>query len=1028
YYFVGWSGTETSSDRMITVSRWGEDVTATFQEYSVLTTNVNGSGTVSPNNGSKYKYGTNVSLKATPADGWIFTGWEGDASGTDTSTSIVMNGHKSVTAKFDFTGYTVTLDLGGCGTFDANGSNTITLTGVQPGTLEVPEYTLKDGYRFTGWDGSLNITRSITLKAKYDVQVTFVGNEQITITGTNPVWVSSGSSVTPPAYTVAEGYRFDGWDRSLSNITAPVTITAKPAVRQYRITLGVTGEGYFLNRNAIEGVWDVGEKLLLKKAVPLPDLGWVQTGWMNGNTGEKLPLNATITVTEDCTYYAVFESLDSRYVNAYAMANGKLGKNINGTYKQGTKINLNNAQPTATTPGYEFKYWEEYIDSTKSWVKVPLTNGQPIITVGVVNEYRAVFGLIDYTITFDVGAHGSTSDPTTFTVHYGDDFPDPPNITPNEGWVFPGWPEMPEKVTGSATYVAEYVRESFDVVFKNYDGTVLSSQKVNYNDYATAPATPSRGSGYHFIGWSSDGGATVKSSEEVNGTLVKADITYVACYEYRFKVTADSRMKDGGGGIRVTYNGVSVVLAPGASHTFTEVKGEDTVWLQGEPDEGYRFLRWNNPANSGYVDDNGKRPENIYEKVTFKPYALFEAISYPINYVLNGGTNNPANPDTYTIEDEVTLLAPTRTGYNFDGWSNGGKIEKGSIGEKEFSAAWTPISYTVRYDSNGGAGATADSTHVFDASGTLTANGFTREGHTFAGWATTPDGPVVYEDGASVMNLTSIDGAIVTLYAKWNINTYTVRFFDHTGTVQIGETQIVNWGGAAVPETPPARTGRTFTGWTLTGDDDTVETSLTNVRENIDAVATYALNRFTVTFVNYDGSVLGTDRVPYGGAATAPEVPGREGHTFTGWDTPFDNVTDDITVTALYRINTYTVRFVNYDGTVLSTQTVEWNTAATAPEVPEREDFTFTGWDADFSAVTEDMTVTAQFAPIETVENEPVPGTGDDSVATLEDEPVPQQGPAAFPWWWIVIGVGAALLLFLLIFFLVKRRKDEQTA
>ena len=105
----------------------------------------------------------------------------------------------------------------------------------------------------------------------------------------------------------------------------------------------------------------------------------------------------------------------------------------------------------------------------------------------------------------------------------------------------------------------------------------------------------------------------------------------------------------------------------------------------------------------------------------------------------------------------------------------------------------------MRYDSNGGAGATADSTHVFDASGTLTANGFTREGHTFAGWATTPDGPVVYEDGASVMNLTSIDGAIVTLYAKWNINTYTVRFFDHTGTVQIGETQIVNWerrGGA----------------------------------------------------------------------------------------------------------------------------------------------------------------------------------------------------------------------------------------
>ena len=49
---------------------------------------------------------------------------------------------------------------------------------------------------------------------------------------------------------------------------------------------------------------------------------------------------------------------------------------------------------------------------------------------------------------------------------------------------------MPEG-DGQRDYVAGIMRESFGVVFKNYDGTVLSSQKVNYNDYATAPATPS---------------------------------------------------------------------------------------------------------------------------------------------------------------------------------------------------------------------------------------------------------------------------------------------------------------------------------------------------------------------------------------------------------------------------------------------------------------------------------------------------------------------------------------------------------
>ncbi|MBQ6790956.1 MAG: InlB B-repeat-containing protein, partial [Paludibacteraceae bacterium] len=64
---------------------------------------------------------------------------------------------------------------------------------------------------------------------------------------------------------------------------------------------------------------------------------------------------------------------------------------------------------------------------------------------------------------------------------------------------------------------------------------------------------------------------------------------------------------------------------------------------------------------------------------------------------------------------------------------------------------------------------------------------------------------------------------------------------------------------------------------------------------------------------------------------------------------------------------------VNWDEKVLKTQTVDWNTAATAPEDPEREGYTFTGWDpADFSHITSDLTVTAQYK-----EN---PGTGVDEI------------------------------------------------
>ncbi len=284
----------------------------------------------------------------------------------------------------------------------------------------------------------------------------------------------------------------------------------------------------------------------------------------------------------------------------------------------------------------------------------------------------------------------------------------------------------------------------------------------------------------------------------------------------------------------------------------------------------------------------------------------------------------------------------------------------------------------------------------------------TREGHRFTGWD---------------VAFSNVTGSL-TVTAQYAVNTYTVRFFAADGVTQIGATQTVDWGTAARFETAPARTGSAFDEWVLTGDDDTVVTSLTNVRENITAVASYLLNGYTVTFVDFNGNVIGTDGVLYGGSAVAPTPPAREGYTFTGWDSAFDDVRGNMTVTAQYRINTYTVTFVNYDGTVISEVTVNWNTAAAAPADPTRDGYTFTGWDTDFSAVTGDITVTAQFTQNEQLTEEPVPGTG--NTTTLEDEEVPQQGPAAFPWWWILIGVGLAGLLFLLIFFLAKRRKDEE--
>ena len=165
--------------------------------------------------------------------------------------------------------------------------------------------------------------------------------------------------------------------------------------------------------------------------------------------------------------------------------------------------------------------------------------------------------------------------------------------------------------------------------------------------------------------------------------------------------------------------------------------------------------------------------------------------------------------------------------------------------------------------------------------------------------------------------------------------------------------------------------GYTFARWTgdVTSLEPEIAFALSNnmtITANFSKVAETPTT-YTVTFKDWDGTTLKTETVNEGESATAPATPTRDGYTFTGWDKPFDAVTTDLTVTAQYEKTpdpvptTYTVTFKNWDGATLKTETVTAGAAATAPEAPARPGYTFTGWDKAFSAVTSDLTVTAQY-------------------------------------------------------------------
>ncbi|GAB6391664.1 MAG: SUMF1/EgtB/PvdO family nonheme iron enzyme [Treponematales bacterium] len=249
--------------------------------------------------------------------------------------------------------------------------------------------------------------------------------------------------------------------------------------------------------------------------------------------------------------------------------------------------------------------------------------------------------------------------------------------------------------------------------------------------------------------------------------------------------------------------------------TDTEVAAGVTPTYDGETptkaadsDNTYTFSGWD-PAITA-VTGNA-----VYTAVfTSTPV---EATTYTITYHLNGGTG--AASGTYTVEDAVTLPTPTRTGYTFAGWYTSSAlsgsavttIARGSTGNKTFYAKWTAKTYTVAYNANGGSGAMSSSTHTYDTAKTLTANKFTRTGYTFAGWATSASGNVVYSNSQSVTNLSSTAGATVTLYAKWTAITYTITYNLNSGSGATNTTYTIESSAITLPT--PTRSGCSFIGW-----------------------------------------------------------------------------------------------------------------------------------------------------------------------------------------------------------------------
>ena len=274
-------------------------------------------------------------------------------------------------------------------------------------------------------------------------------------------------------------------------------------------------------------------------------------------------------------------------------------------------------------------------------------------------------------------------------------------------------------------------------------------------------------------------------------------------------------------------------------------------------------------------------------------------------------------------------------------------VDKFSIGMNSTGEAQLGIKRTLTFHANGHGTAPKAQT-VADGCKATEPDALTETGWTFGGW---------YRDAACT-TAWSFDSDTVsgdtTLYAKWTINQYTIHFDSAGGTAVESITQ--DYDTAVTAPAKPTRTGYTFDGW----DREIPETM---PAENVTIRAQWKINRYTITFDTQGGTAVEPITQDYDTAVTAPAKPTRTGYTFDGWDReiPETMPAENVTITAQWKINRYTITFDTQGGTAVEPITQDYDTAVTAPAKPTRTGYTFDGWDREIPETmpAENVTITA---------------------------------------------------------------------
>lgn len=825
----------------------------------------------------------------------------------------------------------------------------------------------REGYEFRGWafrtgyqsqilrfDFNTPIRNSYNLFAVWRPKLYSVTFDSASGGNVATQNVEHGKCATRPANPAKPNNSFAGWyvgDKEY-DFSTPVTgnITLKAHWTELTTTYKVTFDGNGDGVTGLPATNPVSVNRNAKVAQPSQNperTGYNFAGWYTDAACLKAydfdsPVRENFTLYAKWatkTYAVTFDSHDGTDVSSQTVAHG--GKAVR--------------PQNPTRDGYDFAGW--YTEDTYQ--------NAYNFTTGVTDNLtlHAKWTIKKYTVTFDGNANDATGDvtgvPQKQTVEHAGKATKPSDPV-RLGHAFGGWYtdkdctegnsfSFDTSITGDLTLYAKWDITKHEVTFNSDGGTDVDTQYVEHGKTVQRPADPTR-VGHVFKGWNDVNNKTYDFD-----TIVTSNLTLTAQWE-------------------LEPTEVSMVLVVFDSNGGSAVNAT-TVTVGGKVDQP-----GTKPEREGYTFDCWCSDETCQSPYDFDLLVNNNLVLYakwtPKKHTVTFDSNDGSAVEPLTVDHGSSVARPENPSKDkcaFLGWYANGAYYDFALPVTQdltLTAQWEtlPVLHTVTFNSDGGG--LVDTQYVEQGDKVMRPEDPTREGYVFMGW---------YNENA-LYNFDSQVSSDLTLTAHWQQLEWFV-LFDYNDSTTSGmdyyDARVVKHGEkAAAPTEDPTRYGYAFGGWYTEPTCENEYDFGNGVTEDRTLYAKWTINKYTVTFDSNGGSAVASKTIEHGSTVTQPKPnPTREGYTFVDWylegePYDFDNtpVTGNLTLTALWTINTYTVTFdANGGGSTPNPQPVTHGGFATVPNPqPSKGGHILDGWYVD---VKLDVPITEEEA--EEIQNDP---------------------------------------------------------